>query len=762
MWPPTGIAVAALLLGGYRLWPGVFLGAFISNATSHEPLLTAAGIAVGNTLGPLLGVFLLRRLAGFDNRLERVRDVLSLVALGSVLAMTVTATNGVLNLALARIVPWEDYWSVWRLWWVGDAMGVLLIAPLILTWGTSWRHTDMRPRRLLELVVLGAGLLIAAGFLFTKNLPFDYPLYPFVIWAALRFQQRATTLAVVAIAAFMVWGTVHGFGSYTNGSLDHRLMLLVTSMAVLAVTGLVLSAATTERRQVSVQLQAAELRFRMLAEVVPQMVWTADASGWIDWYNHRWYEYTGQTPEQSAGWGWQGAHHPDDFQRVIKDWPRSIGTGEPFNIESRILRRDGSFRWFLMRAEPLRDKSGSIIRWYGTHTDIDEQKRAQQHSERIAERLQAAFLPGRLPVRADLRFDALYLPAESEELIGGDWYDAFELPDGRIVVSIGDVVGHGAGAAATASRIRHGIFALAYDTADPAQILEKINSILLHQETALATALIAVIRTDLAGMTYASAGHPPPIVASSLVTAQSLPFGGLPLGVSKTLGLANTTVRLERDAVMLFYTDGVTEFRREIEHAEARLHDAATQLVSEATTGGPAATVQRAVMGSERPRDDAVIIVAQLAPARELAAVDDAQLRKSWTFHSSDAQFAHTFRHELMTFIRRFAASNDDLFRIELIIGEILANTVEHAPGLVEVEIDWRGIHPVLAITDTGPGLLRFLPRLPEDNLAEGGRGLFLIKTLAGNVRVQATPNHGTRMTMVLSVSRDGTLASNA
>src|SRR5690349_5447555 len=128
VWPPTGIAVACLIVLGYRIWPGIFIGAFVSNALSHEPLLTAAAIAVGNTLGPVLGVYLLRRLGRFDPALERVSDVMAFVLFASAAGMTVTATNGTLCLVLSGIVPWSAFATTWRLWWTGDAMGVLLFA----------------------------------------------------------------------------------------------------------------------------------------------------------------------------------------------------------------------------------------------------------------------------------------------------------------------------------------------------------------------------------------------------------------------------------------------------------------------------------------------------------------------------------------------------------------------------------------------------------------------------------------------------------
>ncbi|MBV8171434.1 MAG: MASE1 domain-containing protein [Candidatus Eremiobacteraeota bacterium] len=755
VWPPTGIALAALLLLGNRVWPAIFLGAFLANALTHETLLTAALIAVGNTLAPLLGAVLLRRV-GFDGALERVRDVVSLVIYGSALAMMVSATNGVAQLAFAKIIPWSwsSYTSVWWLWWIGDSMGVLLVAPLILVWARV-RTETLKLSELLE----RAAFAVSAGGLsiteFMTPLPLSFSMYPFIIWSALRFSQRATTLAVAWIAVIAILGTLEGMGPFSSGPFDHRLILLVTYAAVLSATGLVLGAVTAERRQARTQLQDAERRFQVLAEIVPQMVWMSNKSGWIDWFNHRWYEFTGQREDDALGWGWANAYHSEELERAMQDWPRSIQTGVPFEREARIRCVDGTYRWFLARAEPLRDVSGEITRWYGTYTDIDMQKRALQQSTRVAETLQAAFLPSELPVRPDLRFDALYLPAEQEALVGGDWYDAFELPDGRIVVSIGDVMGHGVSAANAAARIKNGIFTMAMAQADPADILINVNRMLNLRDPAIATALVAVLDADLKGLRYASAGHPAPIVASPKQAAHPLPLGGMPLGVGD-LEVANQAVRLERDAVIVFYTDGITEFKRDIIHAEAVLLGAADALVRKPETQSPALELVNDVMGAERSFDDAVAVVLRLGA--RYAVMPDGAAHKRWAFDAGDAYMARLSRRALMTFIATHVRTAEELFKAELIIGELLANVVEHAPGPVTLEIDWSAREPVLTIADAGPGLSSFDPGLPENEFNERGRGLFLVSTLATTVHVEGNDDGGTTIRVTLPIQREQAL----
>lgn len=265
IWPPAGIALAAFLLLENRIWPAIFLGAFISNAISHEHVYTAGGIAVGNTLGPLLGATLLRHLVKIDVRLDRVRDVLGLALFGSALAMIVTATNGVANLIAGGIVSSQTAFSVWRVWWVGDAMGALLVAPAILTYFID-PHIRWNRAQLTELGVAAVALVLVSTLCFSSDLPLAYPVFPVVIWVGLRFRQRETALSVLIVSAIAIWQTAHGHGPFVTGSLDRRLGLLVTFMAVLSITGLMLGALASERRRAEASLRQAndELEARVL------------------------------------------------------------------------------------------------------------------------------------------------------------------------------------------------------------------------------------------------------------------------------------------------------------------------------------------------------------------------------------------------------------------------------------------------------------------------------------------------------------------
>lgn len=495
---------------------------------------------------------------------------------------------------------------------------------------------------------------------------------------------------------------------------------------------------------------------RALADALPVIVWTADANGWIDWYNRGWYDYTGQTYEQAAGWGWQAAHHPDDFLRVMQEWPRSIRTGEPFEMEFRLRRHDGVFRTFLTRIHPFRNERGEIIRWYGSNVDIQEQKDALMRMQRIAETLQGVSVP-ELPHTENMRVDAAYKSADKDSVVGGDWFDAMQLRDGRYLVSIGDVAGHGLDGSIIAGRLRTAIRDFALGTDNPAEVLRCTNHVLyLENPNVFATALVGFIDPGCSRFWYASAGHPPPLLAQTPHSpATTLAYGGLLLGVVDELDLTTQRLRIKHDDVLAFYTDGMTEFARDVASAEEKLRAAVARLVGNTSVARPAALVRDDVLGGARTTDDAVLLVVQFSRVTDaMPALDLAELTKTWRFHSSDAHTAHKSRLEVAKFIRRFAQDPDAAFTAELILGEIIANAVEHAPGLVEIRIDWTGEKPIVTVRDTGEGLSHLLSDSPEDSFDETGRGLFPIEALAEHVSVSPSKGYGTELRATLPLTR--------
>jgi integral membrane sensor domain MASE1/anti-sigma regulatory factor (Ser/Thr protein kinase) len=248
VWPPTGIALAAVVLWGYRMWPGVALGALLANGWTGIPLYAVAGITVGNTLEALAGAYLLR-LASFRPSLERVRDVGALVVLAGGLSTTISATIGATTLLVADEITGGQFGSVWRTWWLGDLGGNLIVAPALFVAATHWPF-GQAPGRALEAAGLAAVTAALAMLVFSSSTPLMFLIFPPLIWAALRFWQPGAVATSLIVAGVAIAFTEANEGPFGGNPPDERLLLAQLFVSVAGVTTLVLAAVITERRRV--------------------------------------------------------------------------------------------------------------------------------------------------------------------------------------------------------------------------------------------------------------------------------------------------------------------------------------------------------------------------------------------------------------------------------------------------------------------------------------------------------------------------------
>ncbi|MCX6023034.1 MAG: MASE1 domain-containing protein, partial [Chloroflexi bacterium] len=214
VWPPTGIALAALLLLGYRVWPGVLLGAFLVNFTVSGSPLTAAGIAAGNTLEALVGAYLTNRFANGPRAFERPQDVFKFTFLAAVASPMISATIGVASLAFTGAAPWSGAGPIWVTWHLGDVAGALIVAPLLLL-GSQAHPGAVSRGQALEAAVLTLGAAAAGAVTFGALQPWlggPPPLWflstPFLVWAAYRFGPPMTAAIIALLAAIAIWGTL--------------------------------------------------------------------------------------------------------------------------------------------------------------------------------------------------------------------------------------------------------------------------------------------------------------------------------------------------------------------------------------------------------------------------------------------------------------------------------------------------------------------------------------------------------------------------
>ncbi len=254
IWPPSGIALAALLLLGIRLWPAITIAAILVNLYSGLPLATAVGIASGNTLAAVTGVLLVQRLIGARiNPLNSMTGLLALAGGGALLASVVSATVGTSSLVITGAAAMSGFGSIWLTWWLGDSAGVLVFTPLLLTW---CRHCPVRwhPARLAEGLLLLVTLVVTVQLVFggwfsfaSKHYPLSFIPISVLLWSALRFGRHGATAGTALTAVFAIWGTVLGYGPFITGDLNTSLLLLQFYIGVTGLSSLALAVSVHER-----------------------------------------------------------------------------------------------------------------------------------------------------------------------------------------------------------------------------------------------------------------------------------------------------------------------------------------------------------------------------------------------------------------------------------------------------------------------------------------------------------------------------------
>jgi integral membrane sensor domain MASE1 len=248
LWPPTGVALVCLLTLGIRAWPGITLGSFLINAPMGPSILVALTITTGDTLAPLCAYWMLRRV-GFRTELDRLRDGLALVFLGALTGMLISSTIGSGALVAAGAISENDFWPVWSVWWTGDAMGVLVIAPLLLFLSHARWPRGVPVRRWVEGITLLVSALTVTLFVTNAHMALLFLVFPFVVWAALRFEIGGAALCVLVVSGLTVRAAALGSGPFSGHDLFVKMVNLQAFNGSVALTGLLLAAITTERNR---------------------------------------------------------------------------------------------------------------------------------------------------------------------------------------------------------------------------------------------------------------------------------------------------------------------------------------------------------------------------------------------------------------------------------------------------------------------------------------------------------------------------------
>jgi serine/threonine-protein kinase RsbW len=366
---------------------------------------------------------------------------------------------------------------------------------------------------------------------------------------------------------------------------------------------------------------------------------------------------------------------------------------------------------------------------------VVDQSEQLSHHYRISKRLQRAMLPARLASANGLTFDAAYRPAGAEADVGGDWYDAFEIGNGTIGISVGDVIGHGLEAAVAMSEIRSAIRATAATVESPSMLLNHIDDILAGQAVGIATAVVGIYHPGTGVLRYASAGHPPPVLLAASGRALWLPGGGAMLGLGISPASDDVTITIPAGATVFLYTDGLLEYGRDVIEGERALHRAVEGLV--VVDGRYAESLHEALFANGTTNADDCATLA-------LHRAYDPDGRDARLSYSSIPLCATLAREALRQFLDRFDFDDDQRFDFITAVGEAVANAIEHGvhdPGCV-FHIDARSDSRNILVEIRSPG--HWLPFTPN---SERGRGIPIMRSCATNLEVASTQDE-TRVTL--------------
>jgi PAS domain S-box-containing protein len=423
LWPASGIALAALLLGGARLWPGVWIGSFAANLTIEGSVLTSAIVASGSTLQALAGAELVRRHIGVPHRFARAEDVVKFFGLAALVA-TISPMVALLPLGLLHAMPGAELLRNWLTWWQGDTSGIILVAPLILSWAAPGQVRWSRAR-VLEAAVFGALLLGVTHAVFSgagqgsASYAASFVLVPFVIWAALRFGQREVTTASTAVCALALWYTLRrGVGPFSAEPVHDSLLILLLFVTTVVFTGLVLSAVLGQLEKAMVGLRSrsrelearvsertrdleqanrqlhediaarsrtermlaeSERRFRLMVEsVVDYAIFMLDAEGRVASWNAGAQRIAGYEAHQIVGQHFSLFYPREDAERAKPQWELEVASAEGrFEEEGWRVRKDGSSYWANVVITAVRDDRGTLLGYAKVVRDLTERNRVE-------------------------------------------------------------------------------------------------------------------------------------------------------------------------------------------------------------------------------------------------------------------------------------------------------------------------------------------------------------------------------------------------
>lgn len=345
IWAPTGVALAAFLLFGFRVVPAIFLGAFFVNFTTTGGVITSLGIALGNTLEGVVGAYLVKKFANGVHAFDRVIDIFKFTFLAAFISTMVSATLGVGILILGNLATVSQFWNIWFTWWLGDMGGNLIIAPLLLIWATHPR-IDFNIRGAIHIIVVLAGLLLITQIVFVGILPYAYLCIPVGVWIAFWFGRRGASVATILVTVIAVVDTLHGTGPFVNVSTNQALLLLQLFLSIFSLTSLTFAALLLEFKRTEIIVRSQEKRFQALIEKSYDAFVLIDVTSKILYASPSVKRLLGYSPEELQGTVGFDLVIPDDRPMTMKELASlALRPGGAVTIEYRTVRKDKKVIW---------------------------------------------------------------------------------------------------------------------------------------------------------------------------------------------------------------------------------------------------------------------------------------------------------------------------------------------------------------------------------------------------------------------------------
>jgi PAS domain S-box-containing protein len=435
VWPPAGIALAAILLFGYRFWPGVALGAVLFSFMNGTPMgFFSMGTAIGNTMGAIICTYLLRRISSFDNAMERTRDVTFYIGLACFLGTTVNALFNVVGLVYSHMGSWENLAEDTLGWWVPNALAALVVAPLLITWATP-SSIRWNRRLVFEAAMCGLGLTVGTFLSFNslfvqgiQNYPLAYMPFPFLVWGALRFGPRGATAGTLLVTSLAMYSQLQGTGPFVTNSEKDSLMLIGSYIGTLAITNLLLAAAAAERRTAQREVSESEKRFRAVVEDQTDMICRFTPDGVLTFVNEAFCRFHCKSPGELIGKNFFKHILSEEDAAVPLSYVNSLPKEEPVVSFDHRLRSPGNIVvWHQYRIRRLFSETGETTQFQAVIQDITHRKQFEEDLRTSEEKYRS--LIDHIPDvvwSANADREMIYIGGNAEKVLG---FSSEELSD---------------------------------------------------------------------------------------------------------------------------------------------------------------------------------------------------------------------------------------------------------------------------------------------------------------------------------------------